>query len=123
MRNPTFLMSASSRTTGSSPLASMAASVSARRGWNETAACAASNHKSSAEAKYLYAVATEMRARSAASAIDGGWPSRTSSVAAWSNGRRVTFRIFHVFEFNDGVITREQVWLDTGAIVAQLTAG
>ena len=39
------------------------------------------------------------------------------------NGRRVTFRIFHVFEFNDGLITREQVWLDTGAIVAQLTAG
>jgi len=39
------------------------------------------------------------------------------------NGRRVTFRIFHVFEFNDGLISREQVWLDTGAIVAQLTAG
>ena len=39
------------------------------------------------------------------------------------NGRRVTFRIFHVFEFNDGLISRELVWLDTGAIVAQLTAG
>ena len=39
------------------------------------------------------------------------------------NGRRVTFRIFHVFEFDDGLISREQVWLDTGAIVAQLTAG
>jgi len=39
------------------------------------------------------------------------------------NGRRVTFRIFHVFEFTDGLISREQVWLDTGAIVAQLTAG
>jgi predicted ester cyclase len=39
------------------------------------------------------------------------------------NGRRVTFGIFHVFEFNDGLISREQVWLDTGAIVAQLTAG
>lgn len=38
------------------------------------------------------------------------------------NGRRVTFRIFHVFEFNDGLISREQVWLDTGAIVAQLTS-
>jgi predicted ester cyclase len=38
------------------------------------------------------------------------------------NGRRVTFRIFHVFEFNDGLISREQVWLDTGAIVTQLTA-
>ena len=34
----------------------------------------------------------------------------------------VTFRIFHVFEFHDGLICREQVWIDTGAIVAQLTA-
>jgi steroid delta-isomerase-like uncharacterized protein len=38
------------------------------------------------------------------------------------NGRRVSFRIFHVFEFRDGLISREQVWLDSGAIVAQLTA-
>lgn len=38
------------------------------------------------------------------------------------NGRRVTFGIFHVFEFNDGLISREQIWLDTGAIAAQLTA-
>ncbi len=38
------------------------------------------------------------------------------------NGRRITFRVFHVFEFANGLITREQVWLDTGAIVAQLTA-
>ena len=37
-------------------------------------------------------------------------------------GRRVTFRIFHVFEFTDGLISREQIWLDTGAIAAQLTA-
>ena len=38
------------------------------------------------------------------------------------NGRRVSFRIFHVFEFDEGLISREQVWLDTGAIVAQLTS-
>lgn len=38
------------------------------------------------------------------------------------NGRNITFRILHVFEFGDSLITREQVWLDTGAIVAQLTA-
>ena len=38
------------------------------------------------------------------------------------NGRSITFRILHVFEFDDSAITREQVWLDTGAIVAQLTA-
>jgi steroid delta-isomerase-like uncharacterized protein len=38
------------------------------------------------------------------------------------NGRRVAFGIFHVFEFRGDLISREQVWLDTGAIVAQLTA-
>lgn len=38
------------------------------------------------------------------------------------NGRRITFRMFHVFEFADGLIDREQIWLDTGAIAAQLTA-
>ena len=37
-------------------------------------------------------------------------------------GRNITFRILHVFEYDDSAITREQVWLDTGAIVAQLTA-
>jgi len=38
------------------------------------------------------------------------------------NDRRVTFRILHVFGFRDGLISREQVWIDSGAIVAQLTA-
>ena len=38
------------------------------------------------------------------------------------NGRNITFRILHVFQFDNSLITREQVWLDTGAIVAQLTA-
>jgi steroid delta-isomerase-like uncharacterized protein len=38
------------------------------------------------------------------------------------HGRRVTFRILHVFGFRDGLISREQVWVDSGAIVAQLTA-
>lgn len=37
-------------------------------------------------------------------------------------GRRITFRILHVFDFADGLVSREQVWLDTGAIVAQLSA-
>ena len=36
--------------------------------------------------------------------------------------RRVTFRILHVFGFRDGLISREQVWIDSGAIVAQLSA-
>jgi steroid delta-isomerase-like uncharacterized protein len=38
------------------------------------------------------------------------------------NGRRVSFGILHVFDFRDGLISREQVWLDSGSIVAQLTA-
>jgi steroid delta-isomerase-like uncharacterized protein len=38
------------------------------------------------------------------------------------NGRRVTFRILHVVGFREGLISREQIWIDTGAIVAQLTA-
>ena len=38
------------------------------------------------------------------------------------NGRRITFRILHVFEFRNGLISRENVWLDGAAIAAQLTA-
>jgi steroid delta-isomerase-like uncharacterized protein len=38
------------------------------------------------------------------------------------NGRRITFRMLHVWEFRDGRISRENVWLDRGSIVAQLTA-
>ena len=37
------------------------------------------------------------------------------------NGRKVSFRIMHVFDFNGGLVCREQVWIDSGAIVAQLT--
>ena len=38
------------------------------------------------------------------------------------HGRRLTFRILHVFEFRDGFISRETVWLDAGAIIGQLAA-
>jgi steroid delta-isomerase-like uncharacterized protein len=38
------------------------------------------------------------------------------------NGRRITFRILHVFEFRDGLISRENIWLDAGSIIGQLTA-
>ena len=38
------------------------------------------------------------------------------------NRRRVTFRMLHVFDFQHDAISREQVWLDGGSIVAQLTA-
>lgn len=37
------------------------------------------------------------------------------------NGRRISFRMLHVFEFKNGLISRENVWLDGGNIVAQLS--
>lgn len=36
------------------------------------------------------------------------------------NGREISFRMLHVFEFRNALISRENVWLDTAAIVAQL---
>ena len=38
------------------------------------------------------------------------------------NGRRISFRILHVFEFRDDLISRENVWLDGAAIQQQLSA-
>lgn len=38
------------------------------------------------------------------------------------NGRRISFRLLHVWEFKDGRMSRENVWLDSGAIIDQLTA-
>src|SRR5205823_10561843 len=37
------------------------------------------------------------------------------------HGKRITFRLLHVWEFRDGLISRENIWLDGGSIVAQLT--
>ena len=37
------------------------------------------------------------------------------------NGRRITFRILHVFDFRDGLVSRAQVWIDSAAIMVQLT--
>ena len=37
------------------------------------------------------------------------------------NGRRITFRTIHIFEFRDGLISRENVWLDTATVIAQLS--
>ena len=37
------------------------------------------------------------------------------------NGPRIIFRILRVFEFGNGLISRENVWLDMPAIVNQLT--
>ena len=38
------------------------------------------------------------------------------------NGRRISFRMIHVFEFRDGLISRENIWLDGNAIAGQLAA-
>jgi steroid delta-isomerase-like uncharacterized protein len=37
------------------------------------------------------------------------------------NGKEIAFRMLHVFEFRDGLISRENVWIDSAAIVAQLS--
>ena len=37
------------------------------------------------------------------------------------NGRQISFRMMHVFEFRDGLISRENVWLDTAAVIDQLS--
>jgi steroid delta-isomerase-like uncharacterized protein len=36
-------------------------------------------------------------------------------------GRRISFRMLHVFEFREGLVSRENIWLDSGAIVNQLS--
>lgn len=36
-------------------------------------------------------------------------------------GRRISFRMLHVFEFRDGLISRENIWLDTAAVIDQLS--
>ena len=43
----------------------------------------------------------------------GGLPGR---------GRSVRFRMLHVFEFRGGQISRENVWMDTATVLAQLAA-
>ncbi len=37
------------------------------------------------------------------------------------HGKRISFRMLHVWEFRDGRMSRENVWLDGGSIVAHLT--
>jgi predicted ester cyclase len=38
------------------------------------------------------------------------------------HGRRVSFRMLHLWEFSDGRISRENLWLDGGSAAAQLSA-
>jgi hypothetical protein len=49
-------------------------------------------------------------------AFTGTVPGEFLGVAV--NGRRITFRMLHVWEFRDGLMSRENVWLDGGSIVA-----
>jgi steroid delta-isomerase-like uncharacterized protein len=37
------------------------------------------------------------------------------------DGKRISFRMLHIWEFRDGRISRENVWIDGGAVIAQLT--
>jgi uncharacterized protein len=37
-----------------------------------------------------------------------------------ADGRQVAVRILHVFDFSDGLISRENAWLDTAALQEQL---
>ena len=37
------------------------------------------------------------------------------------NGRSISFRMKRVFEFRDGLISRENVWLDAAGVVDQLS--
>ena len=37
------------------------------------------------------------------------------------NGRRISFRMLHVFKFRDDLISRENIWLDSAAIMHQLS--
>lgn len=38
------------------------------------------------------------------------------------HGRTISFRMLHLWEFDGGRISRENVWLDTGEIIRQLSA-
>jgi steroid delta-isomerase-like uncharacterized protein len=39
------------------------------------------------------------------------------------HGRQIHVRVLHVFEFRDGRICRENVWIDAASAIAQLTGG
>jgi uncharacterized protein len=43
-----------------------------------------------------------------------------TAIGGPADGRRVSVRILHVFDFSDGLISRENAWLDTAALQEQL---
>jgi predicted ester cyclase len=44
-----------------------------------------------------------------------------SFLGVLGKGKQISFRLLHVWEFRDGLISRENVWMDGGSVVAQLT--
>jgi hypothetical protein len=53
------------------------------------------------------------------------WEGYTTGTAFGLKGyprSHVSFRLLHVFDFQDGLITRENVWIDYPALEAQLSA-
>ncbi len=38
------------------------------------------------------------------------------------NGKHISFRLLHIWEFKEGRMSRENVWLDGGSVIAQLTS-
>ncbi len=36
------------------------------------------------------------------------------------HGRRISHRLLHIWEFREGRISRENVWIDGGSVMAQL---
>jgi len=54
--------------------------------------------------------------------VEHEWRPRSSGSFAGlpGRGRTVRFRMLHVFEFRDGLISRENVWMDTATVLAQL---
>lgn len=43
-----------------------------------------------------------------------------TAIGGPGDGRQVAVRILHVFDFSDGLISRENAWLDTAALQEQL---
>jgi steroid delta-isomerase-like uncharacterized protein len=54
--------------------------------------------------------------------IEHEWRGRIpgSLLGVEGGGRRLSFRVLHIWEFRDGLISRENVWLDALAILNQL---
>lgn len=42
-------------------------------------------------------------------------------LGAPGSDQRITFRLLHVWDLRDGVISRENVWLDGASVIGRLT--